>query len=344
MEVTNQTPLAARINEVSSSDGRRFGCLVAKATFALREGESRLDTQTPYGLFREDVETELGILPNDQTPRHESAFDVMLLAAAYGDGNGPVPSRRVALEVGGRRRELVVFGDRRWEGDRASEPVPFARMPLTWERAFGGSTLVEIDREAFLPVDYPLNPFGRGFDATEGARIIADALKAPSGYPKFTRDDRLPNVEDPNELVTSRKSTPLPACWAPAPPRVLAPIAPVLAELTENPAGVQTSAAWQRFQRRCHPTWILSEPPAGRLRLEGCLPGGEVIDAGLPSVEVWLDYDVAGRSGSLRCSPCTLVVLADERRAYLVYRAWFVSEPGGTSDFRLRLKGGGYAS
>src|SRR5688572_6835499 len=50
----------------------------------------------------------------------------------------PAPQCAVRVQAGPVDKTVYVFGDRRWKGDRPTEPEPFERMPLTWDRAYGG--------------------------------------------------------------------------------------------------------------------------------------------------------------------------------------------------------------
>src|SRR6185437_7349523 len=95
------------------------------------------------------------------------------------------------LAVGPIKKELWVVGDRVWNTTGPSDPVPFDKMPLDYEHAFGGP-------------GYASNPRGKG----------ASAVKAESGdlvHP-------LPNVELAKKLVTSPRDRPSPAGFAPIDP------------------------------------------------------------------------------------------------------------------------------
>jgi hypothetical protein len=175
MELINQTAVPARI-DVSElgSDGQRGGIITAKATFRFSPGKTVLDTQSPIGLSLQPVSTELGLLPADlPLLAADDRFEVVVLGCAYAPGGQPVQEMRVALTVGDVRRELVVVGDRTWVArdgvSSMTDPVPFTRMPLTWERAYGGKCLIEVDEGAFVEVADQVNPHGRGFDADHEA-------------------------------------------------------------------------------------------------------------------------------------------------------------------------------
>src|SRR5262249_10836468 len=115
MELVNATPIPAWLGCSIADESERFAMLVAKATFAWGTGVVHLEAQNPCRILSGDVETELGILPNDLVPRVDPPFEVILLGAAYAPGAQPVGRRLVALTVGSVRRELLVTGDRKWE-------------------------------------------------------------------------------------------------------------------------------------------------------------------------------------------------------------------------------------
>ena len=97
----------------------------------------------------------------------------------------PVADLGVMVRLGPVKKLLHVFGDRFWSGSRASTPVPFTEMPITWERALGG------------PDDHR-NYVGRGEVADEQAEAVL-----------------LPNVELADDLVRGPKDRPAPAGFGP---------------------------------------------------------------------------------------------------------------------------------
>jgi hypothetical protein len=124
--------------------------------------------------------------------------DVYVNASAHAPGGRPVEQMDVEVGVGPCRLRARVIGDRVWVGAagtlRASPPVPFVRMPLLWERAFGGGD-VAVGGRGYEP----RNPIGTGVFAT---------LEAASGT-------RLPNLENPGELIHEPWSRPMPVGFGP---------------------------------------------------------------------------------------------------------------------------------
>ena len=103
----------------------------------------------------------------------------------------------VGFRVGPLTKILRVFGDRRWETEGGwSAAIPFERMPLVYERAFGGVDLRSENPER----DWDWrNPIGTGFATSRGNL---------AGVP-------LPNFEYPDRLIQSWDDRPAPAGFGP---------------------------------------------------------------------------------------------------------------------------------
>jgi len=353
VELVNQTPVPARVS-VSSVENvpHRLGMLVAKATFRIAEGgRAELDTQEPIPLYDGDEATEVGVRPRDDLPRHDPAFEVLLLGAAYGPEGRAVAERRVSLSVGAHRRELLVVGDRSWTSRTSiSAPVPFARMPMTFDRTFGGSCDVLVDDGAVATVVHPPNRHGRGFDPEPAARALGDLLKSPNGYPQWNRERPLPNLEDPAGRIARYEDAPDAVCWSALPMDtllhlqrgVVLPVGNASTPADEAQFASMLGTTWMKdgFFHRAHPDWVLDVPPAGvAIEMDGVSPGGP-IRFGLPALSVIADFTFGDVVGKRVLAPQMLVLLPEEKRFYLVYRRTFQLAPhaGFECSFRLRLE------
>jgi hypothetical protein len=349
MRLVNQTAVPATVT-TSDFEGstRRIGLLTAKATFRFdSQGRVELETQEPFPLLAQDEKTPLGDLPADLQPRVDASLEVIVLGHAWAPRERSVSALTVALTVGRVRRELLVFGDRCWAANRktVSQPVPFAKMPLTYSRAFGGTVPINLDQESVFDLSDTRNRHGLGFDADRMARDLGVLLKAPRGYPLLPAGyvRRLPNLEDPRAPIARWKDAPLPACWATVPIDV-----PIWAarKARENPAPppppplgeikreVPTVANY-----RAHPDWVIPLPQtAPTIRLENLLAATPVLEMSVPDSGIVADYTVNGRIGRRNLVPHTLVLLPDQGRFYLVYRLPFSFEfqAGDEREFRLR--------
>ncbi len=342
MELSNATPAQARFTVAPVPGYRdRVGMLVVKATWRVGPGGVPvLDGQKPHPMHAEDTPTPLGLLPRDDLPRIDPAFEVMLLGQAHAPGGRPISSMTVSLEVGSARRVLQVTGDRHWErglfGAHITDPAPFVSLPLTWDRAFGGKAVVEIDRESFVDACDVRNPAGRGWDAAADAEALGKALKCPKGYPRFDPARQLPNLEDPAHLVRTLKDAPDPACWAPV---------PVTSSLhgLRVPVEPGKPVAGPGLFHRAHPCWVLPAPPPGGavLALSGATPDGPWRFP-LPRLRPELDLVAAGKQQTIAAVPQMLVLLPEESGFTITFRATVVlPPPDGTPRMaRLRLEEG----
>lgn len=133
----------------------------------------------------------------------KSATDIVLLGHAYAPKAKASTKADVMMKIGNLKKTLRVFGDRYWEkgltGLKISEPKPFVRMPIVYERAFGGT-----DQKSDNPKEHgweSRNPVGKGF-----------AVK-----PEHLNGQPLPNIELPGKEITSWKDRPVPAGFGPIP-------------------------------------------------------------------------------------------------------------------------------
>ncbi len=353
MDLINGTAVPVDLTVADIPDEPRLGALTAKATFRFSGARTVLDSQRPIALLHGDGEHAGSFVPADVLPRRSDDFEVMLIGSAR-SARGPIARRRLRLSVGAVTRELEVIGDRAWlrsgDGWVASAPFAFEHMPLTWERAFGGSAAIAIDDGATMPLSEPMNPLGRGFDFDALAEPIGRALGCPPGYPIVPGPRLLPNLEDPAALIRAIGDRPVPKCWAPMPFGVGLRLAPVVDRMSGYDRGDPelaggTAEDRQELLRRgflfAHPEWIIARPtPRARVRIEGLFD--EVIDFELPQLRVLADYAVAGRRGTRELVPHALVLLPDESRFYLIYRGFFRVDyaPGVERCVRMRLETG----
>jgi len=364
LQLTNNTIVPAKLF-VSQPPGEpvRVGLLVAKATFKFDvRGRVEIDTQAPLPLFGQDQETPSGMLPDDAGARRGELFEVILLGNAY-PPRRPATATQVALTVGCERRELMVFGDRVWLGGppqaRISNPAAFDKMPLVYERAFGGTVAANIDRDSVVDFRHPINPRGKGYDAGPQARALCQHLNAPSGFPVFAIEPRpLPNLENPSGLIRNWEDAPDPAGWATVPRDTAIAFMPALRKEEVTIAQVEkngpvdpdtyradmegrTDADPDQAFYRSHPDWRIARPAAAApVVLENLLPEAATVQFALPQLRVVADYIIDGRQGKRDMIPQVLVLLPEEKRFYLVFRLPFTFDPveAGERAFRLRLQ------
>jgi hypothetical protein len=201
-EFTNETPFVGQELYLADQEGRDLLVVVIKATYLLpRRGRPLpAEEQIPLDLagtyHGEPGKSSLRFEP--EVAPVKLGTDVALVGHAWA-GGGPQRAVDVGLTVGGLSKFARVYGDRFWYRRAgmviASDPAPFERMPLVYERAFGGW-----DRTPPDPSQHSVearNPVGVGYHDPRWGLL---AESAP-----------LPNVELPYQLIASLADAPPPA-------------------------------------------------------------------------------------------------------------------------------------
>jgi hypothetical protein len=194
--IDNRTPFAAERGWVRDRDGSEVWLVAVKATFDIHpDGTTQIAKDQPPVLRLPEHFGE----PGKSSIRYDADLvltkkttDVIVVGHACAPAGRAMRQLDVGFKVGPVQKVLRIFGDRRWGSFGSSDPQPFERMPLVYERAYGG-----VDTRSKAPEkDWDWrNPVGTGY-AVAGAN--ADGLA-------------LPNVEDPRQLIGSWKDRPGPA-------------------------------------------------------------------------------------------------------------------------------------
>lgn len=185
-EIDNRTPFAVEMNFPTDEEGRPLAVPIVKATYDVdtRGGLALAPDQTPVDFLGESY-GEPGVSSFRLEPDIafvKPATDVVLLGHAHAPrSNTSVVD--VTFQAGKLGKTVRVWGDRWVTGGMMADlspPQPFERIPLTWERAFGGWDRTPGDEE--LHWFDVRNPVGVGYVSKHG--------KVMEGSP-------LPNLEDP---------------------------------------------------------------------------------------------------------------------------------------------------
>jgi hypothetical protein len=195
MELTNSTRLPAGFTMGHEPSGQELLVVAVKGTFSIPEnGEPVRLAEEQVPLVMADTFTgEPGfsapLCEVDFAPRKQRC-DVLLNGSAYAPAGRPAPRVEVGLRVNGASKNFTVVGDRVWRAGAAGigpgTPVPFAVMPISYDRAFGGVDNRDenpSNHAAFMP-----NPVGRGFHKDLRASWV-------DGTP-------MPNTEESNRAVS----------------------------------------------------------------------------------------------------------------------------------------------
>lgn len=324
LQFENRTRFAGTMFASPDPDGIDSLYAVVKGTFDLTPDPVLAEEQVPVVLAAEHYGDPAST--SIKTPADvglvKPATDVLLVGHAYAPNGRPATYVDVWLSVGAMSKVVRVFGDRHWDtlgvGATISPPEPFQRMPLVWERAFGGTD--EVDAQ---PVAENRNPVGTGYRAPKSSKPL-------DGMP-------LPNLEDPYAPITSPRSTPQPACFAPVAPHW---------EPRRSLAGTYDEA-WQQTRapylpHDFDPRFLQLAPPG--LVAPGYLRGGEPVEvrgatgAGLlafrlPAIDVRVTVRLDREQHTLPANLDTVIIEPDVPRLQLVWRAGYAS---GKKTMRVR--------
>ncbi|HLK93640.1 MAG TPA: DUF2169 domain-containing protein [Polyangia bacterium] len=198
LQVVNNTPYLPLMTVLPNEAGIDTLFVVVKGTFPLSSTPVVAPESAPPNA--KDVYWEE---PGTSSLKYASELhvgkagtDVVMVGHAYAPKERPVAEVLVAVIVAERRKIVRVVGDRVWGTmtGAPSRPEPFTKMPLLYERAFGG-VHEPGGRSAVLAEER--NPLGVGFRGRRAPREVV-------GH-------KLPNLEDPSEPIRSFGDQPAPA-------------------------------------------------------------------------------------------------------------------------------------
>jgi hypothetical protein len=202
-QIDNRTPFAAERGWVRDRDGAEIWLVVVKCTFDIRpDGSTVVSGDQPPVLRLPEYNGERGkssLRLDADLILTKKTTDVIVVGHAYAPHERPVAQMDVGFRVGPIQKVLRVSGDRTWGVVGTSSPQKFVKMPLVYERAFGGvdlkSEYPDRDRDG-------RNPVGTGFAVS---RLNLRGAAAP-------------NFEYPHELVAAWNDRPRPAGFGPIAP------------------------------------------------------------------------------------------------------------------------------
>ena len=324
MELRNLTPYCAHLFRGVLDDDTMVAVAVCRVTCTILE-DGDLEPLEVQETVRDNTE-ELpdGFFDDDGAPL-KPGVEVVVLGDAIPVPGPSATGMMVSLRVGEVTREVRVFGERTWklvggvdreeaiarsrEGKHdtsalvASAPEPFERMPVAWDRAFGGKAVTPSDLEPQGELPYPENAEGRGYHL-----YLEGALGAA-----------LPNLEDPEQPINTWQDRPEPACMAP-----LSPFCKLClergyvadhktGELDVLPESFLVAPAQQVFKEIA---------PGTDVEVRGMHPDGSICFA-MPDIPVEVEVRVDQDSSRLPCRTDTVEIYPGERKVVLVMRAGF---------------------
>src|SRR5262249_45980580 len=209
MELVNETGLQAGYTLSVGTDGREALVVVVKATYLIptkRDGEPALAPEQVPLVMTDEFSGEPGFsAPTkeiDYAPR-KPRCDILLIGSAYAPGGRATDRVTVSMLVGGVRKSFDVVGNRVWQAGALtlgiSKPEPFTKLPITYDRAFGGVDRAKGDPAMFRW--YPTNHAGVGWHEYLDTR--------------FLNETPLPNTEETGQPVRKPNGTYRPMAFGP---------------------------------------------------------------------------------------------------------------------------------
>jgi hypothetical protein len=193
--IENQTPFAAERTFVRDRDGSEIWLVAVRATFLIQpNGQlSVAEHQEPVAQAPQYLGKpgKSSLRCDTDLPRTKLGTDVLLNASAYVPGGKERDEIEVGFQIGTLKKSLLVSGNQMWQRSLGmsvpSGPKDFSKMPITYERSFGGTTNENTSKSLFPFADS--NPSGVGIDSSDeaplpnvrypGTRIEAPRAKDP---------------------------------------------------------------------------------------------------------------------------------------------------------------------
>ncbi len=308
MLLTNATPLPAAVLH-NAEDDRMVSLFVAAATFrivgdrlVLEEHQLPLLLVVPPPAVGDGQHTKAGT-------------SVCAVGHVYAP-SGKAKQSAARLTVGETERSILAFGTRVWREGASdltpTSPLPFDRVPMTWEHAYGGSvwrrtTLARLPsgEEAIVPAHdeaCALNFEGTGFYLDR-----EDAIDQP-----------LPQLEDPAAPIQTFRDQPDPVCFAPYPLH-----GGLRARALLDGDRVDLERVGYALSRAAPSTTFDAVPFGTRVVLEGMRPAGAALAFTIPPPPVTADVTIGDVQRRLALHVDAVDIDAEASRVRVAYRALF---------------------
>ena len=310
LDLTNKTLYSCQMLPMTAKNGANILRIVLKASYYIKkDGTVYLSDEQPEIVMEDQYWGE----PGQSSVRYESDIvldkpytDIVVNGYARALGERPVKQMDVSLAYQGRTIKTVrVFGDRRWDkglyGWRMAPPEPFQRMPLTYDRAYGGS-----DEKG----SEPRNRSGVGYVTSLDKKFIGSLV---------------PNVEFPKDLIRRPKDSPPPAGfgiiskhWEPR-----LSFAGTYDELwLKDGFPLLPDDFDMRFNQSVMPDQWIKERPKGCeiIEIKGMTTEG-IFRIELPSCEMNIALYYTDRSEEKMMDLDTVLIEPDEKKVILTWRA-----------------------
>ncbi|VAW59617.1 hypothetical protein MNBD_GAMMA08-2638 [hydrothermal vent metagenome] len=316
LDIRNHTPLTAEVIPGLDKSGYDYATLIIKGNFILDPSRTDLAlSEEPAKLIKADKHYDE---PENSSVQYEAdtailklGTDVVINGHAYAPQNQMQSVVDVGLQINNTAINYKVFGDRQWvkEGSvwRVTAAKQFDRLALNYENSFGGVCAAPTDDEL---VEYSeFNPIGKGFVGNKKSPVEGMLL---------------PNIENPNALISSYKDKPTPAGFGFI-SRAWQPRLQLAGTYDENwEASRQPLLPVdfnEKFFNGAHPNCITPEPLVGgeQINLKNMSQLGDLHFV-LPKWTIPVTVTVKGRSKSIYPVLDTIVIEPDINKVALTWR------------------------
>jgi hypothetical protein len=176
MELVNESGLTVGWTVGFRPDAREMIIVAVKATFDMagESGEPALSRDRALLVESDQFTGEPGssaTLFESDYAHHKPFCDVLVNGCAYASQGRRMDKVTVGLHIGPIQKRFEVVGDRVWDGSivgfEPTPPTPFEKLPLLYDRAYGGfdtSTGDQPETKTYLD-----NPVGIGYYPLSGA-------------------------------------------------------------------------------------------------------------------------------------------------------------------------------
>ena len=319
LQLNNKTPFKGSLALFANPEGVDCAYGIVKTTHRIEDDGTTSISKNQLPLALADVYWEepakSSLKQAGEIGLVKPSTDILLIGHAYSP-NGEATCSEVRLTVGKLTKIVRVFGDRIWVGGlfgmKISTPKPFRKIPLRYEYAFGGTDPQPEDKNKIELESR--NPVGRGL-------LVKQSKASWEGV-------ALPNLEDPQHLITRPKDRPAPACFAPTCPH-WAPRKSYAGTYDE----VWTKKRAPYLPKDFDPRFLQVAPPD--LVPPTYLQGGESVEIvgaapvrplrfKLPSQVVTMAFHFDGQVCTPQLNLDTVMFEPDEKRFSMIWRACLV--------------------
>ncbi len=318
LQLKNQTPFAPAMFIFPNEEGIDTLYIAVKASFDLSDSTPTKASEQRAVVLADEPWGEPGessLKYANEAHLMKPGTDVVVVGDATAPQNRSVTQLDVSLSVADRSTTIRVFGDRQWKRSGndmwPGAPKPFERMPIVYERAFGGMQIIHKSDGEQEVLSEPFNPVGRGF---LGKRTLDEI-----------EQEKVPNLEDPEYPFSSLDAETRPVGFGFIAPSWMQRVrfagtydeqwkmkrAPYLPDDFDS-----------RFFNSASSGWIFEEglPIGASVRIENMSLRGLLefeVPSSAPHVEVVVDGKT--KTPSLRLE--TLLIEPNDERCYLTWRA-----------------------